>query len=416
MLGAGFNYSGIIGYARFRSLTKNFIGMVDGIQLQEAGKQLLSDLKTLRRNLHQNPELSFQEVNTSAIIRERLTLLGIENHPVAGTGVYGLIRCGKPEAGIIALRADMDALPITEATGLPFASKQVGVMHSCGHDMHMACLLGAAELLLKFRAQLSNDILLIFQPAEEVLPGGAIKIIEDGLFNKLKPKAFLGLHVDPDIPVGKFGFRSARYMASGDEIYLRVHGKGGHAAMPHKLSDTVLAAAEIVMSLQQVVSRRAPAGVPTVLSFGRVIAEGATNIIPDEVFLSGTFRTFEEEWRSQAHVLIAEIATNIAKAHRCECTVEVKHGYPSLYNNPALTELSTITLASLFGPESVTSLDIRMTTEDFARYAQLFPAVFFRLGVAGEKAPGKLHGGNFQPDEEALFYGATALARLAMAW
>ncbi|SDC92602.1 M20 metallopeptidase family protein [Williamwhitmania taraxaci] len=390
--------------------------MVDGMQLQEAGKQLLSDLKTLRRNLHQNPELSFQEINTSAIIKERLTLLGIENHPIVGTGVYGLIRCGKPNADLIALRADMDALPVTEATGLPFASKQAGVMHACGHDMHMTCLLGAAELLLKFRAQLSNDILLVFQPAEEVLPGGAIKIIEEGLFDRFKPKAFLALHVDPDIPTGKFGFRPGRYMASGDEIYLRVHGKGGHAAMPHRLTDTVLAASEIIVSLQQIVSRKAPAGIPTVLSFGRFIADGATNVIPDEVFLSGTFRTFDEPWRNQAHTLIREVASNIAKAHGAECSIEIKPGYPCLYNDHELTDLSTTTLATLFGPESIVALDIRMTTEDFAHYAQLFPSVFFRLGVAGEKGAGRLHAGNFQPDEEAIFYGSTSIAWLAMVW
>ena len=388
--------------------------MVDGIQIQEAGRQILPELKALRRVLHQNPELAFQEVKTSAIIRERLAVLGIENHAIAGTGVYGIIRCGKPNADLVALRADMDALPVMEATGLPFASEQEGVVHACGHDMHTACLLGAAELLCKFRSHLENDVLLIFQPAEEVLPGGAIKIIEEGLFDTFKPKAFLGLHVDPDIPVGKFGFKPARYMASGDEVYLTVHGNGGHAALPHKLTDTVLAAAEIIVSLQQVVSRRAPAGIPTVLSFGRVIADGATNVIPDEVRVSGTFRTFDEEWRRQAHSHIAEIASGIAKAHGAECSVEIKHGYPTLYNNPALTELSITTLASLFGQESVTSLDVRMTTEDFARYTQLFPSVFFRLGVAGKNDPGRLHAGNFQPDEDAVFYGTTALAWLAM--
>jgi len=388
--------------------------MVDGIHLKEEGRRILADLIKLRRTLHQNPELSFQEYNTSAIIKERLNLLGIENHSVAGTGVYGLIRCGKPNADVIALRADMDALPVTEATGLSFASQQVGVMHACGHDIHTTCLLGAAELLLKFKTSLTNDILLVFQPAEEVLPGGAIKIIEEGLFDRYKPKAIFGLHVDPDIPVGKFGFRSGQYMASGDEIYLRVYGKGGHAALPHKLTDTVLAASEIVGSMQQVVSRKAPAGIPTVLSFGRFIADGATNIIPDEVSISGTFRTFDEPWRKQAHTHIAEIAEGIAKAHGASCEVEVRHGYPSLYNDPSLTELSTVTLASLFGPEAITSLDLRMTTEDFSRYSLLFPSLFFRLGVAGEKAPGRLHASNFYPDEEAMFYGSTAFVWLAM--
>lgn len=390
--------------------------MVDGIQLKEAGKLLLFDLKTLRRTLHQNPELSFQEYKTSATIKERLTLLGQEHHSIADTGVYGIIRCGKPNSDLIVLRADIDALPIKEVTGLPFASQQEGVMHACGHDIHSTCLLGAIELLLKFRTRLSNDILFLFQPAEEVLPGGAIKVIEEGLFDKYKPKAVLGLHVDPDIPVGCFGFRPASYMASGDEIHLRVHGMGGHAALPHKLTDTVLAASEIIVSLQQVVSRKAPAGIPSVLSFGRIIADGATNIIPDEVLISGTFRTFNEEWRRNAHSHITTIAENVAKAHGAECYVDIRHGYPALYNDPRFTELSVTSLGTLFGAETVIPLDIRMTTEDFARYSQLFPSVFFRLGVAGKNEPGRLHAGNFQPDEEAIFYGSTALAWLAMVW
>ncbi len=388
--------------------------MVHGIDLKEAGRALLSDLTALRRILHQTPELSFQEFKTSAIIKDRLTKLGVEHFSIADTGVYGIVRCGKPNADLIVLRADIDALPIKETTGLPFASQIDGVMHACGHDIHATCLLGAVELVLKFKNLLTNDILFLFQPAEELLPGGAIKVIEEGLFEKFKPKAVLGLHVDPDIPVGSFGFRPAQYMASGDEIYLRVSGKGGHAALPHKLTDTVLAAAEIIMSLQQVVSRKAPAAIPTVLSFGRLIADGATNIIPDEVLISGTFRTFDEEWRHSAHTHITAIAKNVAKAHDAECEVDIRHGYPALYNNPRLTELSITSLDTLFGSESTIPLDVRMTTEDFARYSQLFPSVFFRLGVAGKNEVGRLHSGSFQPEEESILYGATALAWLAM--
>lgn len=388
--------------------------MVSGDELLKAARLVLPSITKIRREIHHHPELSFQEVKTSALVAEQLKGLGIENHPIAGTGVYGIIRCGKPNAEVIALRADMDALPVTEATGSTYASSVAGVMHACGHDIHTSCLLGAAELLLKYRASLSQDVLLLFQPGEEMIPGGAQKIIDEGLFNKFKPKAFIALHVDPDLPVGQFGFRPKWYMASGDEIYLKVSGKGGHAALPHKITDTVLATAEIIVSLQQVVSRRAPAGIPTVLSFGKVIADGATNVIPDDVFVAGTFRTFDEDWRANAHRIIGEVASSVAHAHGAQCKVEVKHGYPALYNNPELTHYSIDRLSTLWSGQNINSLDIRMTTEDFARYSHLFPSVFFRLGVAGQKSVGRLHAGNFDPDEEALFYGSASLAWLVL--
>ncbi|HUW05613.1 MAG TPA: M20 family metallopeptidase [Williamwhitmania sp.] len=388
--------------------------MISVDELLKEARQLLPNMTKTRREIHQHPELSFQEFSTSALIMERLEGLGIEHHSIAGTGVYAIVRCGKPNAEVIALRADMDALPVTEATGLPFASTVAGVMHACGHDLHTSCLLGAAELLIGHKKQLNYDVLLLFQPGEEMIPGGAKKIIEEGLFDKFKPKAMFALHVDPDLPVGKFGFRPSWYMASGDEIYLKVTGRGGHAALPHTVTDTVLATAEIIVSLQQVVSRRAPAGIPTVLSFGKVVANGATNVIPDEVLVEGTFRTFDETWRTNAHQVITDVAVNIAKAHGAQCKVEVKHGYPALYNNPELTQYSIDMLARLWRSENINALDIRMTTEDFARYSHLFPSVFFRLGVAGQKSVGRLHAGNFSPDEEALFYGSASLIWLVL--
>jgi amidohydrolase len=388
--------------------------MVNVDDLLKAARLTLPIMTKIRREIHQYPELSFQEITTSALIKEHLKRLGIESHTVAKTGVYGVIRCGKAKAELIALRADIDALPITEATGLPFASSVTGVMHACGHDIHIACLLGAAELLLMHKKQLNQDVLLLFQPGEETIPGGAKQIIDEGLFDKFKPRAIYALHVDPDLPVGKFGFRPSWYMASGDEIYLKVTGKGGHAALPHTITDTVLATAEIIVSLQQVVSRRAPAGIPTVLSFGKVVANGATNVIPDEVVVEGTFRTFDETWRTKAHQVISEVAVNIAKAHGAQCKVEVKHGYPALYNNPELTQHSIDMLSKLWCCENINELEIRMTTEDFAYYSHLFPSVFFRLGVAGQKSVGRLHSGNFDPDEEALFYGSASLTWLVL--
>lgn len=356
------------------------------------------------RALHRNPELSFEEKETAKFIREQLDEMGIPyNHGIGGEGILGQIKGGKP-GKTIALRADMDALPIHEETNLPWKSIKDGVMHACGHDSHMSTLLTVSRILNDIKADLAGTILLIFQPAEERCPGGANLMLQDGLFDEWKPEVILGQHVLPGMETGKIGIRSGLCMASADELYLEVTGTGGHGALPHFLNDTVLAASSIVVGLQQIVSRRIPAHVPAVLSFGRFIADGATNVIPPKVILHGTLRLMDEEWRANAKELIVENAQSIAKANGCECSVHIEHGYPCVYNHPEVYEKGKRYLSEYFGNGTVEDMEIRMTAEDFGFYSQLYPSLFYRFGVTGKenKNAGGLHTSNFTIDENAF--------------
>lgn len=366
-----------------------------------------------RRWLHQHPELSFEELNTSEYIQKKLTELGIEfTSGIVKTGIVGIIKGKNPESKVIALRADMDALPILEENNFDYKSINEGVMHACGHDVHSASLLGVAAVLSKLTNDFEGSIKLIFQPGEEKLPGGASLMIKEGVLENPSPSAILGQHVFPDLPAGKVGFRPGMYMASCDELYVTVKGKGGHAALPHKFTDTVLIACEIISSLQTIVSRHAKPDIPSVLSFGKInTTGGATNIIPDEVKIEGTFRTMNEEWRTEAHQKMIALAQGIAQSMGGTCEFEVRKGYPFLKNNEETTRIAKQAAIVYLGKENVVDLDLRMTGEDFSYYTQSMKGCFYRLGT-GESSG--LHTSTFNVDESSLELGVGLMSWIAI--
>ncbi|WEK19053.1 MAG: M20 family metallopeptidase [Candidatus Pedobacter colombiensis] len=369
-----------------------------------------------RHHLHANPELSFKEFQTSAFIKGILTDWGIPFTEMANTGVVGLITGELPSDKIIALRADMDALPILEANDKPYASKNSGVMHACGHDVHSSSLLGTAYILNSLKGEFGGTVKLIFQPAEEMLPGGASIMIKEGVLENPKPQQIIGQHVMPLIESGKVGFRSGIYMASTDELYVTVRGKGGHGAQPHQNIDPVLIASHIVVALQQIVSRNADPRLPSVLSFGKVIANGATNIIPNEVKLEGTFRTLNEEWRKEAKRLMKKMAEGIAESMGGSCEFNIMDGYPYLINEPQVTANVRASAEDYLGKENVVDLDIWMAAEDFAYYSQITDACFYRLGTGNKEKDTcySVHTPNFDIDEDALKLSTGLMAYMAV--
>ena len=390
-------------------------------EVKEIVKQLTPQLIKIRKHLHANPELSFKEEKTAQYISTLLSNWGI-NHKtgVGGFGIVGVIAGKNPNTNVIALRADMDALAIPEQNEVDYKSVNSGVMHACGHDVHMTCLLGTIKVLNDNKNTFEGSVKFIFQPAEENLPGGALKMIEDGVLVNPKPEIIFAQHVFPDLEVGKVGVKSGVYMASSDEITLTITGKGGHAALPENFDDTILSASSIIIALQQIVSRKAPPNIPSVLSFGKIIADGAHNVIPSEVIIRGTFRTFNENWRKKAHQLITSIAQNTALAHNTECEVFINNGYPVLQNNELATNIFKDAATDFVGKNNVEELDIRMTVEDFARYTQLIPGCFYRLGTANKKfgISSNLHTPTFNVDENSIELGTglmiwTALSALS---
>lgn len=376
-----------------------------------------SDIVAVRRHLHAHPELSFEEIKTSAFICAQLDALDIAyTTGYVGTGIVAHIYGKNPESKVIALRGDMDALPITEENTVDYCSQNIGVMHACGHDVHTACLIGAAHILNELREEWSGTVKLVFQPGEERLPGGASLMIKEGALDSPKASGIFGQHVAPDLEVGKVGFRAGMYMASADELYVTVHGKGGHGALPHTLIDPVLIAAHIITGLQQLVSRRAKPGVPCVLSFGKVIANGATNVIPDRVEMEGTFRAMDEEWRSEAHQLMVQMAEGIATSMGGRCEFRVERGYPFLVNDTPLTHFAQDAARAYLGADNVVQLDLRMTAEDFSYYSQIMPACFYRLGTrnVAKGIVSGVHTATFDVDEHSLEVGAGLMAYLAI--
>jgi amidohydrolase len=385
-------------------------------KIQDLAAKIYNDVVGYRHHIHSNPELSYQEFQTSAFIKEKLNLWGIEFVEMANTGVVGLIKGVIPSDKVIALRADMDALPIQEANDKPYCSKNEGVMHACGHDVHSSSLLGTAYILNQLKDEFAGTIKLVFQPAEEVLPGGASIMIKEGVLENPKPQAMVGQHVMPLIETGKVGFRSGIYMASTDELYVTVHGKGGHGAQPHQNIDPVLITAHIIVALQQIVSRNADPRLPSVLSFGKVNANGATNIIPNQVKLEGTFRTLNEEWRAEAHKLMKKMAEGIAESMGGSCDFDIHNGYPFLINEEKLTANAREFAEDYLGTENVIDLDIWMAAEDFAYYSQVTDACFYRLGT-GNAAKGttySVHTPNFDIDEDALKTSTGLMAYIAL--
>ncbi|AFL83458.1 amidohydrolase [Belliella baltica DSM 15883] len=376
-----------------------------------------SEIIANRRHLHANPELSFHEFETLDFVKAQLNQIGITDIEVkANTGLVALIKGKNPDKKVIALRGDMDALPIIEQNEVSYKSTKPGVMHACGHDVHTASLLGAAKILHEVKEDFEGTIKLVFQPGEELIPGGASLMIKDKALENPKPSGIIGQHVMPLIPVGKVGFRKGMYMASADELYITVKGKGGHGAMPETLVDPVLIASHMIVALQQVISRNASPKIPSVLSFGRVEALGATNIIPNEVKIQGTFRTLNEEWRSKAHGHMISIAKGIVEGMGGEVDFEVRRGYPFLKNAEELTDRAQNAAIDYLGKENVVDLDIWMAAEDFSYYTQEIDGCFYRLGTRNEAKgiTSGVHTPTFDIDEDALEIGAGLMAYLAV--
>jgi amidohydrolase len=388
-------------------------------KIKQLAELHFSEIVEIRRHLHRHPELSFGETETSLFIQEQLKLTGIPfKTGFVKTGIAGWIEGNNPAGWVVALRADMDALPVHEKNDIPFKSENDGRMHACGHDLHMAALLGAARILQALRHDFEGKVMLIFQPAEEKLPGGASLMLKEGVFSEIMPDLIIGQHVMPRLEAGKVGFRSGVYMASSDEIYITVKGRGGHAAMPHQLTDPVLIAAHIIVALQQIVSRHADPAIPSVLSFGKVDAPGATNVIPAEVKIEGTFRTMNEPWRKEAHEKITTMAVSIAEGMGGSCDVNILHGYPVLFNHEAYTKRAAQYSRQMLGDDHVVELELRMTAEDFAYFAEQIPGVFFRFGTTDKagKFDSPLHSATFMADETALKTAMSNLAFLALSF
>lgn len=370
-----------------------------------------------RRHLHANPELSFKEEKTAAYVKGQLVSIGLEvKSGIAGNGMEVLIKGKNPDSKTLALRADMDALPIQEANNVPYKSKNEGIMHACGHDVHTSSLITSAKILNEVKEEFEGTIKLIFQPGEELLPGGASLMIKEGILENPKPTSIFGQHVMPLIPVGKVGFRKGMYMASADEIYVTVKGKGGHAALPDQLVDPVLIASHIIVALQQVSSRMADPKIPTVLSFGKVEANGATNVIPGEVKIAGTFRTLDENWRFEAHKKMKKLAETLAESMGGSCDFRIEVGYPYLKNEPELTGRAKDAAIAYLGEENVIDIDVWMAAEDFAYYSQQADACFYRLGTRNEEKNivSGVHTPTFDIDENALSHGPGLMAWLAI--
>ena len=387
------------------------------LKIKQLAKDYAAEVVANRRYLHTNPELSFQEYNTAKFVAQKLKDIGLNpQEGIANTGVVAIIEGRNPSSKVIGLRADMDALPIFEKNDVPYKSQNEGVMHACGHDAHTSSLLGTAKILHQLREDFEGTIKLIFQPAEEKAPGGASIMIKEGVLENPSPASMLGQHVAPNIPVGKIGFREGMYMASTDEIYMTIKGKGGHGAMPDQLIDPVLIASHVIVSLQQIISRNRKPANPSVLSFGRFIADGVTNVIPNEVTIQGTFRCMDEEWREDGLRRMKKMAEGITEAMGGVCEFEIVKGYPFLKNHPELTRRIKAEATTFMGQENVIDLDLWMAGEDFAFYSQVVDSCFYRLGTRNEARGiiSGVHTPTFDIDEAALEIGPGLMSWLAI--
>ncbi len=388
--------------------------MIDAIRTLSSS--IHSDVVAARRHLHAHPELSFQEYETSAFVKKNLDEAGVAWSTVAGTGVLATISGKRPSDKVIALRADMDALPIHEQNNVPYASKHANVMHACGHDFHTSSLLGTVRILQELRNDFGGTIKFLFQPGEEVLPGGATHMIRDGVLKNPAVSAVIGQHVMPQIPIGKIGIRKGKYMASMDSLFVKITGRGGHGAQPHLNVDPVVIAAHVIVALQQIVSRMARPDDPTVLSFGKVIADGAINVIPNEVTMEGTFRAMNEVWRDEAHKRMTKMAVEISESMGAKCEFRVERGYPALINDDELTDDVERYAIDFLGKENVIDDGILMASEDFAYYSQTVSSCFYFCGV-GNKSKGidsSLHTPTFDVDEDALATSTGLMAYIAL--
>jgi hippurate hydrolase len=383
-------------------------------KIKELANQYASQFVEVRRHLHAHPELSYQEFETSRFVQQKLTEFNIPFEVKATTGVVGLIKGKNPDSRVVALRADMDALPISEQNDVPYKSTNQGVMHACGHDVHTTCLLGAAKILSETKNDWEGTVKLIFQPGEEKNPGGASLLIKEGVLDHPKPEGIFALHVNPQLEVGRLSFRSGKVMASADEIYITIKSKGGHAAAPQLTTDTILVASHLIVALQQVISRNNNPLLPSVLSITSFQGGYTTNVIPSEVKLMGTFRAMDEEWRFKAHDIIRKLSTGLVQSMDAEIDLHIDVGYPTVYNNEQLNEAAKEIAKQYMGAANVEETEMRMGAEDFGYYSQQIPGCFFRLGT-GNKAKGitaGVHTPHFNIDENAIEIGIGIMAAL----
>lgn len=385
--------------------------------IKNSCKELLPFLIETRRYIHQHPELSFSEYETSKFIQSILTNHNIEfESEIVGTGIVATVK-GHKAGKVRAIRAELDALPILEKNEVDYKSIKEGLMHACGHDVHMTCVLGAAIILNQHTSDLEGTVHFIFQPGEEKLPGGASLMIREGFFERYKPEYIIAQHVYPNLKAGQIGICAGQYMASSDEIYITVKGKGGHGALPHLSVDTVLVASEMIVALQNIVSRNANPLIPSVLTFGKINTEGgATNVIPEKVFIEGTFRTMDEQWRQEAKEKINQITNGIAASFGAEVKINIIQGYPMLYNDEKITSVIKSKAESYLGTDNVITIPKRMTSEDFAYFAQKVPCCFYRLGTNSiqNEYIHSVHSPHFNIDEKALETGCGLIAALVI--
>lgn len=398
--------------------------MIEKVKSAIAG--LNTDMVNWRRHLHRHPELSFQEVRTVRFVVDTLRKEGIEvrdgvgklHADAPGTGAIALVRGTKGNSSAsIALRADLDALPITEVGKEPYCSTVPGVMHACGHDAHTSMVLGAGIALHRLRKEWSGTVMLVFQPGEEKEPGGASLLVKEGVLRDPEPSGILGQHVTPELPIGKLGFRSGAFMAAADELYIQVEGRGGHASVRDRLVDPILIAARLLPALYDEARAIVPLGEPMVMSFGRFIANGATNIVPDTATLDGTLRTFNEDLRARLHAWLPQVCTRVAQEMGGQAELRIVKGSPVVKNDPELTGRMRDVAVALVGADNVVDMDIRMGAEDFAYYTHVMPGCFFRLGTGNPVKPGTqsgLHTAAFDIDEDAMAIGAAMMAAGAL--
>ena len=386
-------------------------------KIKDLAKEYADELIDVRHHLHAHPELSYQEVETSKFVQSKLAAFGIPFTVIATTGVLGILKGKNPASRVIALRADMDALPIEEENDVPYKSQNKGVMHACGHDVHTTILLGAAKILNELKDEWEGTIKLLFQPGEERNPGGASFMIRDGALENPKPQGIFGLHVHPGLDFGKLSLRKGRVMASADEIYITIRSKGGHAAAPHLTADTVLIASHLIVSLQQIISRNNNPLSPSVLSICSIQGGHTTNVIPSEVKLMGTFRAMDETWRKKAHELIRKQAVGLVESMGAEIDLHIDIGYPTVDNDPVLTEAAWQLANEYIGKENVSETEMRMGAEDFGFYTQVIPGCFYRLGVRNKEAGiiHNVHTPQFNIDERAIETGMGMMAWLGAA-
>jgi hippurate hydrolase len=386
--------------------------MID--KIKNLAKQYAAEFIEIRHHLHANPELSYQEFETSKFIQNKLLEFGIPNEVKATTGVVALIKGKNPDSRVFAIRADIDALPIIEENDVPYKSTKKGVMHACGHDVHTTCLLGAAKILNELKSEWQGTIKLIFQPGEEKNPGGASYMIKDGVLENPKPSGIVAMHVHTGMPVGKTSFRSGKVMASADELYFTIKGKGGHAASPHLCVDPILIASHLIIALQQIVSRNSNPFDPSVLSITSFQGGATTNVIPNEVKLMGTFRAMDEQWRAEAHQLIEKISKDLVHSMGGEIDIHIDKGYPAVINNDKLNASARKAAEEFLGKENVSETELRMGAEDFGYYAQQIPACFYRVGVMNKEKgiTSGVHTPTFNIDENAIEVGMGLMAWL----